>query len=310
MTSTEALALPERPESLVVIGGRYVALELGQMFARLGTRVTILQRSDRILPDHEPEIAAALTGYLVEEGIEIHASAQISRLRQAGNEKLVEATIDGEMRTFQSAGILVATGRHPNTDGLGLEAAGVETDEHGFVRVGPAMRTTNPRVYAAGDVTGPPMLVYVAATGGKRAAENVLLGQQEPLDRSVIPSVIFTDPQVATVGMTEAQAQARKIEVRVATLPMSYVPRALAARDTRGVIKLVADATSGRLLGAHVLAAEGGEVIQMASMALRAAMNVNDLVDTFFPYLTQAEGLRLAALSFDRDVGQLSCCAG
>jgi mercuric reductase len=310
LTSTEALSLPERPESLIVLGGRYVALELAQMFARFGTRVILLQRSDRILPDHEPEIAEALTDFLRQEGVEIYTGVRILRLRQEGAEKVVEARIEGGEHTFPATHILVATGRRANTDGLGLETARVETDERGFVRVDSTMRTTNPRVYAAGDVTGPPMLVYLAAAEGKRAAENALLGRADPLDRRGVPAVLFTDPQVATVGLTEAEARARGIEVRTSVLPLEHVPRALAARDTRGLIKLVAEAGTDRLLGAHVLAAEAGEVIQTATMALRAGMTVQDLADTLFPYLTQVEGLKLAALGFDKDVGQLSCCAG
>jgi len=310
LTSTDALALPEQPESLIVLGGRYVALELAQAFARFGTRVTLLQRSARILPDHEPEVAEMLAGYLADEGIEIHTGVRVLHLGENGREKTVKAEVGGQKRIFRAAHILAATGRRANTDGLGLAAARVEMDERGFVRVDPTMRTTNPRVYAAGDVTGPPMLVYLAAAEGKRAAENALLGQSEPLDRRVIPSVIFTDPQIATVGLTETQARAEGLKTRTATLPLSYVPRALAARDTRGLIKLVADAERGQLLGAHVLAAEGGEVIQTATMALRTGMTIRDLTDTLFPYLTQVEGLKLAALAFDRDVEQLSCCAG
>ena len=310
LTSTEALSLPERPESLIVLGGRYVALELAQLFARFGTRVTLLQRSERILPDHEPEIADALADSLREEGVEIHTGATVIRLERAGKEKVVEARVGGQVRTFRAAHILVAMGRRANTEGLGLEVAGVETDGQGFVRVDGALRTTNPRIYAAGDVTGPPMLVYLAAAEGKRAAENALLGRAEPLDRRVVPAVLFTDPQVATVGLTEAEALAQGFRVRTSLLPLSYVPRALVARDTRGLIKLVAERETGRLLGAHVLAAEGGEVIQTATMALRAGMTVQDLTDTLFPYLTQVEGLKLAALSFDRDVERLSCCAG
>ncbi|HIE39252.1 MAG TPA: mercury(II) reductase [Anaerolineae bacterium] len=310
LTSTEALSLPKRPESLIVLGGRYVALELAQMFARFGTRVTLLQRSDRILPDHEPEIADGLTDSLRQEGVEIYTGVRILHLRQEGAERVVEAWIEGEKRTFSATHVLVATGRRANTDGLGLEAAGVETDGQGFVRVDSTMRTTNPRIYAAGDVTGPPMLVYLAAAEGKRAAENALLGRAEPLDRRMVPAVLFTDPQVATVGLTEAEAQAQGIEVRTSILPLDYVPRALAARDTRGLIKLVAEAGTDRLLGAHVLAAEGGEVVQTATIALRAGMRVQDLVETLFPYLTQVEGLKLAALGFDKDVEQLSCCAG
>jgi len=310
LTSTEALSLPERPESLIVLGGRYVALELAQLFARFGTHVTLLQRSGRILPDHEPEVAEGVTGYLQEEGIEIHTGVEVLRLWQGGVEKFVETRVGGVKRVFRAEQILAATGRRPNTEGLGLGAAGAAVDNRGAVVVDPALRTTHPKVYAAGDVTGPPMLVYLAAAEGKRAAENALLGRAEPLDRRVVPAVLFTDPQVATVGLTEAEARVQGLAVRASLLPLTHVPRALAARDTRGLIKLVAEAGSGRLLGAHVLAAEAGEVIQTATLALRAGMTVQDLAETLFPYLTQVEGLRLAALAFDRDVEQLSCCAG
>lgn len=310
LTSTEALSLPTRPASLIVLGGRFVALEMAQAFARFGTQVTLLQRSERILPDHEPEMAEALSDYLRDEGVEIHTGVHVLALEETEGAKIVTAEVNGERHTFRATHVLAATGRRGNTEKLGLAAAGIAVDPGGFVRVSPTMRTTHPHVYAAGDVTGPPMLVYLAAAEGKRAAENALLGTAEPLDRRLIPTVIFTDPQMATVGLTEAQARAQGIEVRTSLLPLSYVPRALAARDTRGLIKLVASATSGRLLGCHVLAAQAGEVIQTATLALRAAMTVQDLVDILFPYLTQVEGLKIAALAFDRDVERLSCCAG
>ena len=222
----------------------------------------------------------------------------------------VENRLDGQRRTFTAAHILAATGRRANTGGLGLDVVGIATDKLGFVRVDPTLRTTHPRFYAAGDVTGPPMLVYLAAAQGKQAADNALLAQSVPLDVGIIPSVVFTDPQVATIGLTESQAKADGMTVRTAVVTLRHVPRALAARDTRGLIKLVVEEDTGKLVGAHVLAAEAGEMIQTATMALRARMTVRDLADTLFPNLTQVEGLKLAALAFDRDVALLSCCAG
>lgn len=176
------------------------------------------------------------------------------------------------------------------------------------------MQTTNPRVYAAGDVTNRPKLVTVAAAAGGIAARNALDGNSKRLDLTVLPDVIFTDPQVASVGLTEGQARADGYDVKVTTLPLAYVPRALAARDTRGLIKLVAEQGSDLLLGAHVLAAEAGEVIQTAALAInmghRCGFTVADLREMFFPYLVQVEGLKLAAQTFEKDVAQLSCCAG
>jgi mercuric reductase len=172
------------------------------------------------------------------------------------------------------------------------------------------MRTTKTGVYAAGDVTGRDQFVYMAAYGAKLAARNAFNGDSLRYDNSAMPAIVFTDPQVASVGLTEATARAAGHTVRVSTIGLDQVPRALAARDTRGLIKLVADAGSGRLLGAHILAPEGADSIQTAAIAIRQGLTVDDLVDTIFPYLTTVEGLKLAALSFGKDVAKLSCCAG
>jgi mercuric reductase len=314
LTSTTAMALEQQPRSLLVIGGRAVALELGQTFARLGTQVTILQRSPRILPEHEPEISAALADYLREEGLVIHTGVTPLAIRQDDGEKVVTAQVDGKRREFRAEQVLMATGRTPNTRDMGLEEAGVELDAGGFIVVDDHMQTSNPRVYAAGDVTNRPKLVYVAAAGGWIAAENALNGNRRRLDLTVLPDVIFTDPQVATVGLTEAQARERGYDVKVSILPLAYVPRALAARDTRGLIKLVADRATDRLLGAHILAAEAGEVIQTAALAVKVGheygFTLTALREMLFPYLVQVEGLKLAATAFEKDVAQLSCCAG
>lgn len=314
LTSTSAMALPERPRSLLVIGGRAIALELGQTFARFGTQVTVLQRSPRLIPEHEPEIAEVLAGYLRDEGLTIHTGVRPLAIRQAGGDKVISAEVDGRRLEFRAEQVLMAVGRTPHTRGMGLEEAGVELDAGGFVVVNEFMQTTNPRIYATGDVTQHAKLVYVAAAGGSIAAANALEGNHKRLDLTVLPDVIFTDPQVATVGLTEAQAVAQGFDVKVTTLPMAYVPRALAARDTRGLIKLVAERSSDRLLGAHMLAAEAGEVIQTASVAIRMGLRhgftVTDLREMLFPYLTQVEGLKLAAQTFEKDVAQLSCCAG
>ncbi len=314
LTSTTAMALKEQPRSLIVIGGRAIALELGQMFARLGAEVTILQRSSRILPDREPEISGALAHYLREEGITIHTGVRPLAIRRENGEKVVTAEVGGKRREFRAEHVLMATGRTPNTRDMGLEEAGVELDEQGFIVVDAFMQTSNPRVYAAGDVTNGPKLVYVAAAGGGIAAENALLGNHRRLDLSVLPQVVFTDPQVATVGLTEAEAREQGYDVAVSVLPLTHVPRALAARDTRGLIKLVADQATDHLLGAHILAAEAGEVVQTAALAIRMGreygFTVKALREMLFPYLVQVEGLKLAALAFEKDVSQLSCCAG
>jgi mercuric reductase len=212
----------------------------------------------------------------------------------------------GEIRAER---LLVATGRAPNTAALNLQAAGVECDARGAIAVDDHLRTNVPHIYAAGDCTDQPQFVYVAAAGGTRAAIN-MTGGDATLDLSAMPAVVFTDPQVATVGLTEAEAQRQNIETESRTLSLENVPRALANFDTRGFIKLVADAGSGRLLGVQAVAAEAGELIQTAALAIRNRMTVQELADQLFPYLTMVEGLKLTAQTFTKDVTQLSCCAG
>jgi mercuric reductase len=193
---------------------------------------------------------------------------------------------------------------------LGLAEAGVRQSKGGAIEVDDRMRTSRPGTYAAGDVTGRDQFVYMAAYGAKLAAKNALNGDSLVYDNSAMPEVVFTDPQVATVGVTERQARASGRQVATSVLSLDNVPRALAARDARGLIKLVADASSRKLLGAHILAPEGADSIQTAALAIKAGMTVEQLGETIFPYLTTVEGLKLAALAFSMDVKKLSCCAG
>jgi mercuric reductase len=188
--------------------------------------------------------------------------------------------------------------------------SGVAQAANGSIQVDDRMRTTRAGIYAAGDVTGHDQFVYMAAYGAKIAAKNALNSNSMRYDNTAMPAVVFTDPQVANVGLTEATARAAGHDVRVSLLPLNAVPRALAARDTRGLIKLVADGKTRKLLGAHILAPEGSDSIQTAVLAIRYGLTIDDLANTIFPYLTTVEGLKLAALGFDRDVAKLSCCAG
>jgi mercuric reductase len=303
-TSTEALVAEEIPEHLVVLGGGYVALELGQAFRRLGSRVTLLARST-LLSAQDPALGAGLAEAFAAEGIEVRTHTLPSEVRFE-EERFRVVCADGPIVGDR---LLVATGRAANTAGLGLAAAGVATDARGAVRVDERLRTSAPHVFAAGDCTPLPELVYVAAAAGTRAAVN-MTGGEARLDLATMPAVVFTDPQAAWVGLSERQAQAAGHAVDSRTLPLDQVARALVNFDTRGFVKLVAEAESGRLLGAQVLADGAGEVVQAAGLALRAGMTVHDIADQLFPYLTMVEGLKLAAQTFTRDVEQLSCCAG
>ncbi len=309
LNSTTLMELEELPESLVILGGRAIALELGQTMARLGVQVLILQRSTRLVPDHEAEIGRAIKDYLEQEGIGVITGVQVDRLSREGDTRIVHARVMGQEKEFKVDQIFMALGRKANTNGMGLQNVGVELDTNGAIVVDQYQQSSNPAIYASGDVTNNPEFVYVAASGGSAAAQNALTDTQKALDLSTVPGVIFTDPQIATVGLTEAQARQQGYEAKVSTVNFEHVARAQAARDTRGFIKLVADEETNRLLGAHIIGAEAGEVIQTATLAIKFGLKIDDLTDTLFPYLTQVEGLKLAALAFDRDVALLSCCA-
>lgn len=302
-TSTTALAADHIPERLVVIGASLVAAELAQAFARLGSRVTILARS-RLFSREDPDIGESLEAVFRDEDMRVLNNTRTRRVNYTGTEFVLD-TDAGEIRGDQ---LLVATGRVPNTETLDLPAAGVETRD-GAIRVDEGLHTTSPRIYAAGDCTDQPQFVYVAAAGGSRAAIN-MTGGEASLDLSTMPAVVFTDPQVATVGLTETEACARGIDADSRVLALDDVPRALVNFDTRGFIKMVVERNGGHLLGVQAVANEAGELIQTAVMALRAGMTVNDLADGLFPYLTMVEGLKLCAQTFSKDVKQLSCCAG
>lgn len=310
LDSTAALELRELPPSMIVLGGNAVGLELAQTFARAGVKVTVLELMSRIAPFEDEEISAALTEYLEQEGLRIVSGFKTQRIKDLDGRYVLTGGKDGTEFSFEAERLLVATGRRPNTEDLGLEEAGVDVGNRGEIMVNDQLQTSNTDVFAAGDVLGRDMFVYVAAAGGQLATTNALNGDDKAFDASYIGRVTFTDPQIASAGLTEAEAREQGYEVKVSKLAMEHVPRALAARDTRGLIKLVADAETDRLLGVHVLAPEAGEVIQSAALALRFGLTAGELRDMMFPYLTNVEGLKLALLAFEKDVAKLSCCAG
>ena len=222
---------------------------------------------------------------------------------------VVTAQVDGKPATFRAEQLLAATGRRPNTAELGLEKVGVAVNTEGVVEVDEHLQTTVTGLYAAGDVIGDPAFVYTAAYEGALAAENALNGSSRQRDYTALPWVIFTDPQVAGVGLDEDQAAAEGIAVDTVSLSFEHVPRALVAHDIRGFVKLIRDQKTDRLVGARILAPEGGELTMEISLAIRHGITAGELARTFHPYLTLSEAVKLAALSFEREVAKLSCCA-
>jgi len=305
--STRALEATRLPEELIVLGGGYVALELAQMFARLGSRVTIVQRSDRILSSEDPDVTECLTSHLRAEGLEIRTGQTIAHVGRDGTQRFVELRHTDRLERLTGDAILCALGRTPNSEDL----EEVALDRKGFVRVDEHLETDRPGVFAAGDLIGDPMYVYAAAYEGGLAAENALAAAPglRSRDYRAIPWVVFTDPQVAGVGLDETRARAAGIPVDVSRLPLDKLPRALAARDTRGFVKLLRARGEDRLVGARIVAPEGGEQIMQASLMIRFGLSVREVAHHFHPYLTQGEGIKLALLGFDRDIETLSCCA-
>jgi len=303
-TSTEALVAEEIPKHLVVLGGSVVALELAQAFRHLGAEVTIMARST-LLSKEDADIGKGLKTVLEGEGLKIELSTVPTSINYAGKEFTL-TTADGDVRCDQ---LLVATGRKSNADTLALVNAGVAVARNGTIIIDDRMRTNIENIYAAGDCTNQPQYVYVAAAAGTRAARD-MTGDDVSLDLSTMPAVVFTNPQVATVGLNEQQAKEQGLNVESRLLELENVPRAIANMDTRGFIKLVAEQDSGRIVGCQVLANEGGEIIQTAALAISNKMTIESLANQLFPYLTMVEGLKLTAQTFNKDVKQLSCCAG
>ena len=308
LTSTTAMELSELPESLVVIGGNYIGLELGQVFANLGSKVTIVEALDRIAPLEEPEISETMTRILVEQGIEVITSASVKAVEAGPPRTVVADTVSGELR-LTGAEILVATGRRPVLDGLDLEKADIELDDRGGLVLDETLRTTNPNVLAAGDVTGAPQFVYVAAAQGTLAAGNAIADAKGTLDYTALPRITFTAPNIAAVGLTDEQAQAAGYVCECRVVELRHVPRARVNLDTRGLFKIVADRRSGKVLGVHALADNAGDAILAGVYAVKFGLTVTDLAETWAPYLTMAEGIKLTAQSFTTDVEMLSCCA-
>ncbi len=303
-TSTEALFCEQTPEHLVVIGSSVIALEIAQAFRRLGSEVTIIARHS-LLYKEDPILGEQLQICLEKEGIRVSTNTQASKIEYDGSNFIVNTnTAD-----FSSDRLLISTGRQANTANLNLNCVGIETDDNGAILVNNKMETSVENIYAAGDCSNMPQFVYVAAAAGSRAGINMTGGSAE-LDLNTMPAVIFTAPQVATVGLSEKQALEQGIPILTRVLDMENVPRALANFETEGFIKIVAEEDSGTIVGVQILAHEAGEIIQSAALAIHNKMTVEELANQLFPYLTMVEGLKLCAQTFNKDVKELSCCAG
>lgn len=305
LTSTTAMELEELPESLIVIGGGPVALEQAQLFAHLGTRVTLLVRST-LARGEEPEIVERLKAAFVSEGIRVCEGAHITAVGRADH--VVHVTTD-DGQEYRAARLLVGAGRRPRTGGLHLDDVGVGVGPGGEAVVGGDLSTGNPRIWAAGDVTGHPQFVYVAAKQGALVVANAFQQAARHISYRSMPRITFTSPTIASAGLTEAQADEAGMDCECRVVELADIPRAIVSRTSTGAVKLVAERQTGRVLGVHLLADGAGDAILAGVYAIDAGMTVTDLAESWDPYLTIGEGLYLAAQAFTRDLSTLSCCA-
>ncbi|TFD21841.1 mercury(II) reductase [Cryobacterium sp. TMS1-13-1] len=310
LTSTTAMELDEVPESLLVLGGGYVALEQAQLFSRLGSTVTMLVRS-RLASAEEPEASRTLMSVFADEGMRVIRRATVSavHLDESTGEVVAVATTGGGREEFRASKLLVATGRRPVTEGLNLGAVGVNVGEKGEIVVNGMLASSNPRIWGAGDVTGHPQFVYVAASHGSLVVDNAFTDAGRVVDYHHLPRVTFTSPALAAVGMTDKEANAAGIRCECRVLPLEYVPRALVNRDTRGFIKIVADVQTRRIVGITAVAKDAGDLAAAGVYILEAGMTVDQVATMWSPYLTMAEGIKIACQSYNTDVSKLSCCA-
>ncbi|MGZ4910147.1 MAG: mercury(II) reductase [Halobacteriota archaeon] len=297
LTNGEALQLKQQPQSLIVIGGGPLGIEFAQIFSRLGTQVCVLHHGEHILSREDPELCDLLSTSLQNEGIAIYTKVQIARIHDNGNKMVVTTLFEGKERTFEGDEVLIATGRRPNTSTFGLERVGVRLGSRGEIVVDEGMRAAA-HVWAAGDVTGEPMLRSIAAKEGVIAATNALSrGSTMKMDYRVIPHAVFADPQLASVGLTFAEAVKMGIKCSCKILPMEKVPKTELTDDRRGAIKVIIDVNSREILGVHILAAGGADLIHEGVMAVENRMTVNAVIDTLHVYPTLSEALKMAAQS-------------
>ena len=298
--STSIMELAAVPEHLLILGGSYIALEFGQMFRRFGSEVTIIEQSDRILEREDTDVAGEMTKILSEDGIKILTRAKAVQAAQAdnGGVALTLRTDTGEQAVTGSH-LLVAVGRTPNTDTLGLEAAGIIKSEQGFITVNDTLETTVPGVYALGDVKGGPAFTHISYDDYRIVEANLLGGGSRRVSDRPVPYTVFTDPQLGRVGMTEADAKRQGLSVKVAKIPMTQVARALETDETRGFMKAIVDAETKQILGVAVLGVEGGEIMSVLEVAMLGKLPYPALRDAVLAHPTLAESLNNLFLSLE-----------
>ncbi len=290
ISTKEALELSAIPSALLVIGGGISGLEIGTFYAKLGTKVVVIELLEQLLPGMDPEVVRIVERHLKKLGVEFHTKSQAKAWREEGGRAVIEAETPEGPLTVSADVILVTVGRHPNTDGLSAEKAGVKMNPKGYVLVDQQLRTSNPHVFAIGDVVGVPFLAHKATMEGLTAAE-VIGGEPVEVDYRAMPSAIFTDPEIATVGLLEPQAVAEGRAVKVAKVPFGAIGRALAQAEPDGFVKLISDPQSRVLLGAAIVGPDASNLISELALAIEMSATVEDLALTVHPHPTLPEAV-------------------
>jgi pyruvate/2-oxoglutarate dehydrogenase complex dihydrolipoamide dehydrogenase (E3) component len=290
LTNASLMELRDLPEHLLVLGGGYIGLEFGQMFRRFGSQVTIVHRGDEILSREDADVARELQKALEAEGTRFVLNARTTRVEKANDQIVLTHDDGGGPSTLSGSHLLVATGRRPNTDDLGLEKAGVETDMLGFIKVNGRLETSAPAVWALGDVKGGPAFTHISYNDYQILYANLIEGRNLTIDNRIVPYAVFTDPQLGRVGMTEKEARATGRRLKIGKIPMTWVARAIERDETAGFMKLVVDADSDRILGAAILATEGGELVQTLGVLMLAGLPYTLLKGAVYIHPTLAEG--------------------
>jgi pyruvate/2-oxoglutarate dehydrogenase complex dihydrolipoamide dehydrogenase (E3) component len=292
LNSTSIMELAAVPEHLLILGGGYEGLEFGQLFRRLGSRVTIVQHGAQLLAREDADVAEAVAQILEEDGVEVLLNTKTERVTRAGKRiNLHLRTAVAKPRKLQGSHLLVATGRAPNSDSLNLAPAGVATNERGFILVNEKLQTNVDGIFALGDINGGPAFTHISYDDFRILRANLLNKGNATTTNRLVPYTVFLDPQLGRVGLTEAQAKSRGIAVRVAKMPMSYVARALEVDESRGFMKAIVDASSAQILGAAVLGIEGGEIMSQIQLAMMGKLPYTVLQDAVFAHPTLSESL-------------------
>ncbi|MFY9559814.1 MAG: mercuric reductase [Terriglobales bacterium] len=291
LTNESIMDLTALPEHLVVLGGGYIGLEFGQMFARFGSRVTVIHSSGQIVPREDPEVAAELHKTLESEGVHFLLNARTTRAQE--EDKAIVLTMEqaGGTSTVSGSHLLVATGRRPNTDELGLDKAGIETSKDGSIRVNSKLETNVPGVWALGDVKGGPAFTHISYNDFQIVYANLIEGKNLSIDQRIVPYCVFTDPQLGGVGLTEKEARAQGYQLKIGKVPMSGVARARERDETAGLMKLIVDASNDRILGATILSTDGGETVHVLYTLMLAGLPYTLLKGAVYIHPTLAEGL-------------------